>query len=739
VIAYAFDDLRRSQSQKVTTLGGSTDGAVRSITRGYDSLGRVDKITSHGNQTDDPDNTADIENQIVYTYNSLGRITKSEQSHSGAVGGSTPSVQYSWDISVVSGLFNDGNRLVQTTYPDGRVLYNNYGSANTLEDRMNSVRQLRETSGSGTVLAQYSRTGSGLTVKTDYLQPDLRQDLVISGGTYNGLDRFGRTVDHRWYDYTSGTVDRARYTYGHDYNSSRTWKEDPVADSNSVDQDEFFAYDGLNRLKAADRGDLNGGKTAISTLTFGQDWDLDQLGNWPNFTEDTDGNGTNDLDQDRTHNDANEITDIDASSTHVAHDAAGNMTTVPQPGSWSTDYDLTWDAWNRLVKVVDGANTVAEYQYDGKNRRIVKKLYSGGSLDETRHIYLSMQNQVLEERVDSSTSADRQFTWGDRYVDDLVLRTRDTDSNGSLDETLYALQDANWNVTALADTGGAVVERFVYNAYGRSTVLDPDFTADGDGLSDYAWEYRFTSREYDSETGMHYFRARYYHDGIGRFIGRDPLGYVATALSQYLSLESNPSVYLDPLGMDAVVCSDGGHSWMVFDMNPGDCGLCAGSQTLRIKIEMNGPGWDHKIDGIVGVPGTITVVPHLVPEGTELPGNTASKKCRRLKGGNITAYLLMEWLDENALTVPLCEAVNRGLINDRGTVIPGRPPFDVYSPAHAEDCTTFVKNCMLKYVNSQMPYPYCTTHMPYSTSPMPNSVLTTDNCSGLYNIPRPKW
>ncbi|MGE0377985.1 MAG: hypothetical protein AB7Q45_21445 [Planctomycetaceae bacterium] len=42
-----------------------------------------------------------------------------------------------------------------------------------------------------------------------------------TSGTYAGLDRFGRTIDHRWYDYTSGTVDRARYYYGYDYASNR--------------------------------------------------------------------------------------------------------------------------------------------------------------------------------------------------------------------------------------------------------------------------------------------------------------------------------------------------------------------------------------------------------------------------------------------------------------------------------------------------------------------------------------
>jgi hypothetical protein len=54
---------------------------------------------------------------------------------------------------------------------------------------------------------------------------------------------------------------------------------------------------------------------------------------------------------------------------------------------------------------------------------------------------------VLEERLDSSTTADRVFLWGIRYIDDLVLRDRTTTS--TLDERRYAIQDANWNVVAL--------------------------------------------------------------------------------------------------------------------------------------------------------------------------------------------------------------------------------------------------------------------------------------------------
>jgi hypothetical protein len=100
---------------------------------------------------------------------------------------------------------------------------------------------------------------------------------------------------------------------------------------------------------------------------------------------------------------------------------------------------------NRLVKIADGSDTVSEYAYDGAKRRIVQKSYTGGVLDETRHLYYTQPSswQVLEERLGTSPdSADpeRQFVWGlryiDDYIDDLVLRDRDTDGNGSLDERL---------------------------------------------------------------------------------------------------------------------------------------------------------------------------------------------------------------------------------------------------------------------------------------------------------------
>jgi hypothetical protein len=50
-----------------------------------------------------------------------------------------------------------------------------------------------------------------------------------------------------------------------------------------------------------------------------------------------------------------------------------------------------------------------------------------------------------------------QYVWSPVYVDALILRDRDADNNGTLEERLYVAQDANYNVTALFDNSGNVV------------------------------------------------------------------------------------------------------------------------------------------------------------------------------------------------------------------------------------------------------------------------------------------
>ncbi len=227
---------------------------------------------------------------------------------------------------------------------------------------------------------------------------------------------------------------------------------------------------------------------------------------------------------------------------------------MPQPKNLSSSYTAIYDAWNRLVQILDPALSttipIATYEYDGLNRRIVTTTNANvdETIDETRHYYFSNRWQVLEERVDTSTDPDRQFVWGARYVDDLVLRDRDTSDpkNGTLDERLYALNDALFNVTALINTSGTVQERFQYNPYGESKVLTPAF-ADR-ASSDYNWEYRFTGRRLDPITGLQINRNRYYHNGIGRWVNRDPIGYT-DGWNLYGYALCQPITVVDPQGL----------------------------------------------------------------------------------------------------------------------------------------------------------------------------------------------
>jgi len=256
-------------------------------------------------------------------------------------------------------------------------------------------------------------------------------------------------------------------------------------------------YDGLNQLLAFARGQLSasvagGPLDTITSPSHTQSWldangnpTLDALGNWTGVT--TDG-----VTQTRTANQQNEITSISGQTT-PGYDGDGN-TTKDQAGD-----TLVYDAWNELVQVKNGNNTVlAAYGYDALGRRITET--RGAS---TTDLYYSKDWQVLEERNASNQPTARNV-WSPGYVDALVLRDRDADGitfNG-LEERLYVLQDANYNVTAVAVTfGSRVVERYVYDPYGQVTVLAPDWSVRG--TSSYAWAYLFQGGRFEVTTGLY--------------------------------------------------------------------------------------------------------------------------------------------------------------------------------------------------------------------------------------------
>ena len=235
------------------------------------------------------------------------------------------------------------------------------------------------------------------------------------------------------------------------------------------------------------------------------------------------------------------------------------MTTVPKPADLTAGLTLKYDAWNRLVEVKDGTTVVGKYEYDGLNRRILN-YRDFVDYEVYEHYYYNASWQVLETRFDFSGNPPEglqpwlQYVWSARYIDALVLRDQNTDSDGLCDdERLYYLTDANFNVTALVDTGGTVLERYVYDPYGKVTIYWPDWSSTL-SASNYYNRILYTGREYDPETGLYNYRRRYYHAELGRFISRDPIGYGAGDANLYRYVHNRPTNAFDPGGTQGVNC-----------------------------------------------------------------------------------------------------------------------------------------------------------------------------------------
>jgi len=432
------------------------------------------------------------------------------------VDGSTPAVSYSYE----DGASGNTNRRVSVTYPDGREVKRTYGVPGSDDDRLSRVEGVF-VSGEGDMAATYSYLGLSWFVKVVYDEAGVQlsylktagQPVGDAGDPYNGYDRFGRTVDMRWVTTSSGAV-RDRFQWGYDPSSNRTWRENLAAASG---QDEFYRYDGLYQLTEFARGNLNINRTAISAIPANeQTFSFDPSGNWESFTDADD--GAIDLDQDRIHNQDNQITQIDSSNFGLAYDKNGNATQqLPnQDGDWNKYFQLKWDAWNRLVELKDdGDAVVAAYQYDGATRRTTKTVGS-----DTHHYFYNDQWRPVEERVNAATTAERQYVWGVRYRDDLVFRERDTTGDGSLDERLYVTHDY-YNPTAIINTSGFVEERYAYSAFGVRRIMGPDFS--DRASSNFDWDFGFHGQFLDEESGYYNYAYRYYSPELGRFINRDPI------------------------------------------------------------------------------------------------------------------------------------------------------------------------------------------------------------------------
>jgi len=127
----------------------------------------------------------------------------------------------------------------------------------------------------------------------------------------------------------------------------------------------------------------------------------------------------------------------------------------------------------------------------------------------------------------------------------------DFDSGGNTTELTRSFYHANalGSVMAISDMNQAVTVGYRYDPYGSVTTSRGGQPQTSDPLGQH---WGFTGRFLDEETGLFYYRARYYDSTLGRFLQRDPLGYAAGAsLFEYAA--SAPPNHIDPTGLEVHV------------------------------------------------------------------------------------------------------------------------------------------------------------------------------------------
>ena len=242
-----------------------------------------------------------------------------------------------------------------------------------------------------------------------------------------------------------------------------------------------YTYDALNRLVQA----INPlPSNPLESFTY------DAVGNRMNSNQ----NGAS------TFNQANQLLE-DANFTYQ-YDNNGNMIRkTAKIGGAVTTYE--YDAENKLVRV-DTAGKTVNYKYDGLGRRVEKEVIDAGTTT-TRYVY---DNEDILLELNGANTIVARYTHGPGIDEPLI-----TEKNG---QPFYYHADGLGSITEITNQSGTVVQRYAYSSFGKiESQLDANFVQ----------PYTFTGRELDAETGLYFYRMRYYDSSTGRFLQADPIRF----------------------------------------------------------------------------------------------------------------------------------------------------------------------------------------------------------------------
>ena len=283
--------------------------------------------------------------------------------------------------------------------------------------------------------------------------------------------------------------------YTHDLVGNRTSMTDMAGTHN-------YAYDVIYRLLQA-----------THPVPPTEQFTYDQAGN---RLTDTSGNSY-------FYNNANRL--LNYNGVTFTYDANGNI--ISRGDSCGTT-TYTWDSENRLTGVngfkPDCSTLVASYKYDPFGRRIEKNV--NGTVTK----YLYSDEDIIAE-YDGNNQLVAHYIHDPR-IDEPIAMVKNS-------QGYFYHFDGLGSVTGITDSTGNVVQRYNYDSFGNITyMLDPNFIQ----------PYTYTSREYDPESGLYFYRARYYDAKIGRFISKDPIG-LEGGINLYAYVGNNPLNSTDPSGL----------------------------------------------------------------------------------------------------------------------------------------------------------------------------------------------